>query len=667
MTPDEIQNLFDNIPGDEESRVQALNDVLTTAQTLQEANSPDLKTLAEKVGNGSREERWRIPLGRSGLVDFFLGLLEGDEIDPDLTAHALRVIGNSCADQDENRQRVVDSGRMPQLVKLLTHDSLLKFAIPVLFNICVDYEPAQVAACKARLSGCLIDLLGDPRLLEKASALMNITYKLLGLSATQDFEPESINPQAPYLLLAQVCLMASNPDAADFDGFLGLSSAALGYLSHQQFQDTFLETKDSIKTFLVALQIATEASRIFAIDEGEEQAQLNQLQLTYTQTLADLSANSRFVSLCPLDGSPTDLLLDWISSSQYVQLQTAACLALGNLARSDAPSTTLVQKISVHQLLIPILSDPSTTDAQLLHSILSFLKNLAIPANNKAILGTGLLHPDVLPRIWNLDTQPQVQFDAVSLARLLLVNTPENVRLICTPSHAQTQTPLQQLMDLHRKADQEPIKMETARAVANVCRVLHSDKPVGTSLLPSSSTSVSEEEARSVLQAFYDQHPALADTLVYLGLQPKFPVLRSELWFVLALMARSAEGASVVAHGIQQHPKVVDVLVEAVTGRKVSEQDTSSNPPEAPGLDVVTIGDGLGQLEPQQVDPARATTMTKVDRENGLVLISELLRRCSDDLPSSARNTLGQILKIGGELVGNGNEDLKGEAQSVAG
>ena len=55
MTPDEIQNLFDNIPGDEESRVQALNDVLTTAQTLQETNSPDLKTLAEKVGNGSRE------------------------------------------------------------------------------------------------------------------------------------------------------------------------------------------------------------------------------------------------------------------------------------------------------------------------------------------------------------------------------------------------------------------------------------------------------------------------------------------------------------------------------------------------------------------------------------------------------------------------------------
>lgn len=35
---------------------------------------------------------------------------------------------------------------MPQLVKLLTHDSLVKFAIPVLFNICVDYgegdEPA---------------------------------------------------------------------------------------------------------------------------------------------------------------------------------------------------------------------------------------------------------------------------------------------------------------------------------------------------------------------------------------------------------------------------------------------------------------------------------------------------------------------------------------------
>lgn len=485
---------------------------------------------------------------------------------------------------------------------------------------------------------------------------------------SQEFEPDSITPQAPYFLLAQASMIAFDPDTSDFEGFLGLSSAALGYLSHQQFQHSFLENSSSIKIFFAAFQIATEGSRIFAIDEAEEQAQLNQLQLTYTQTLADLSANPQFVSICPLDGSPADVLLKWISSPHHIQLQTAACLALGNLARSDAPSISLVQKISVHKPLITILSDASTTDAQLLHSILSFLKNLAIPASNKPILGAGLLEPTVLPRIWNLDTQPQVQFDAVSLARLLLVNTPANVRLICAASSGETQTPFQQLMDLHRKADQEPIKMETARAAANICRVLHSDNPLGgSSVLPSSSTSsASEEEARSALQAFYNQHPALADMLLYLGLQPKFPVLRSELWFVLALMARSSEGAAVVTRGIQQHPEIVDILVEGVTGRKISDQDISSHPPEVPGLDITKIGGGLGQLEPQQLEPGQAATITKVDRENGLVLISELLKRSLDELPSSARNTFAQILKIGGELVlGDRSEESKGVTVSA--
>ncbi|KAI1373181.1 ARM repeat-containing protein [Hypoxylon crocopeplum] len=657
MTLDEIEGLLQNAPEDEESRTETLRQILGAAQ---ESDSPELESLAEKVGNASREESWRMPLGKSGLLDFFLNLIKRDELDSDLTVHTLRVIGNSCADQDENRQRVVDSGSMPRIVTMLGRDFVLKFAIPVLFNICVDYEPAQVAAYKARLAIYLVNLLMDPRLQEQASVYMNIVYKLLGLVATQEFEPGLVVPQTPFCLLSLANQEASNPDSADLETFLGLSTAALAYLSYQQLQESFLETPDAINVFLETFRRATEGSLISQVDEEEEQALLKQLPSTFTQTLADLSANPRFVSLCPLDGKLASLLLDWISSPHHASLQTAACLALGNLARSDASSINLVQKMSVHRSLITILSNSSpATDAQLLHSTLSFLKNLAIPASNKAVQGDArILDSNILPRIWNLDTQPQIQFDAVSLARLLLVNCPENVRRVCVPLTAQDPAPLDQLMDLHRKADQEPIKMETARSVANVCRVLHSSSPIGSSLVPESSTSLSsEEESPSLLQDFYDKHPTLSDTLLYLGLQSKFPVLRSELWFVLALMARSAEGSAVVTRAIQQHPLITDVLVEAITGEKVPEQSADSAPPEAPGLDISTIG-GLGQLEPQQVDPTKAATMTKVDRENGLVLIAELLKRCPDELSPTARNMFVQILKAGGELVlGDRNEE----------
>ncbi|KAI1208650.1 ARM repeat-containing protein [Annulohypoxylon truncatum] len=679
MTPDQIQVLFQDIPDDEESRVQKLEQVFEDAQALQHEKPLVFQSLAEEIAIGSREVRWRIPLGKSGLLEFFLGIIKGDDLDPDLTSLALRIIGNTCADQDENRQLVVDSGRLPDLVKLLTHDTLLQFAIPVLYNICVDYEPAQIAASKANLTKAIIDFLTNPELQDKASPYL---YKLAGLVATQDVEPDLFVPQAPYVLLSRAVSEASNPESADLESFVGLSIAALSYLSHQNFQESFLETPDGIQAFLAAFQTAIEGPRIFEIEDADDRAQLNQLQATYTQTLADLSANPLFVSLCPLDGPLASSLLQWLSLPHHVQLQTAACLALGNLARSDASSIALVQDLSIHKPLLAILSpaaesDTSTSptlDLQLLHSALSFLKNLSIPASNKAVLGSaGILDAALLPRTWAMDTQPQIQFDGVSLARLLLVNCGANVRRVCVcapGSFSSSPTPLDALMDVHRKADQDPIKMETARAVANICRVLYSSEPLGSALVPLPDTTSDtapptppEEETLPLLDAFFAAHPALADTLLYLGLQTKFPVLRSELWFVLALMARSASGASVVARFLGQRPEIVNVLAEAVTGEKVSEtqdqaaQDaTDKNAPEEeeeqPGsMPDLSALSGLGQLEPQQVDPAKAATMEKVDRENGLVLIAELLKRCPDELPALARSRFGRILKTGGELV----------------
>ncbi|KAI0139164.1 ARM repeat-containing protein [Hypoxylon sp. NC0597] len=678
MTPDDIQDLFKNTPDDEESKTQALKQILCLAEKLREIKSPELEVLAEKVGIQSREEPWRIPLGRSGLLGFFLSLIKDDGLDRGLAAYALRIVGNSCADQDENRQRVVDSGLMPRLVELLGHDSLLQLAIPVLFNICVDYEPAQVAASKARLSNYLVELITEPRLQEKASVYINVVYKLFGLVAAQEFEPDSLNPQAPYVLLARVGLEASNPDSPDLEGFLALSSAALTFLSHPKIQGTFLETPDAISVFLKAFQRAIESPRLFEVDDVEERAQLNQLHNIYIQTLADISAHPLFVSLCSLDGPLAALLLQWISS-RHTPLQTAACLALGNVARSDASSICLVQEMSVHRPLIGILSSPDlpTTDAQLLHSALSFLKNLSIPASNKTFLGdAGILDPNVLPRVWEMDTQPQVQFDAVSLTRLLLINCPANVRRVCLPFSSTTgsssspdRTPLHQLVELHQKADQDPIKMETARAVANVCRVLHSEPSPGSSLFVKSSTSLSlsEKEAQS-LQDFYSEYPALADTLLYLGLQSKFSVLRSELWFVLALMARSVEGAVIVSRFLLQRPEIVSVLVEAVIGEKIHGnqeiQDGATNSLEDFGLNLAAISSGLGQLEPQQVDPTKAATMTKIDRENGLVLITELLKRCPDELSPTVRNTFSRISKAGGELLlDDKTKALQGETE----
>ncbi|CAJ2504738.1 Uu.00g121320.m01.CDS01 [Anthostomella pinea] len=666
MSSKDIEQIFSGSPED---------GLASLARNLWEETPPaaDLDLLAQKAGDAARDESWRIPLGESGMLDFFCGLINTDGIRSTLIAHSLRVIGNSCADKDENRERVVASGCLPKIVTLLNQDSLLAFVVPVLFNICVDYEPAQVAVYKAGINPELVSLISTPRVAE-AAPLMGYICKLLGFVATQEPEANLVHPATPFVLLS----LATNPQsAADIEDFLGLASVALTYLSQQQFQQSFLETPNACSLFLDAFSKACDSLDVSEI-EPEDQAQLKQVQTAFTSTLADLSAHPLFASSCPLDGPEAKTLQRWVSTP-HISLQSAACLALGNIARSDDTCTFLVQKSAIHGPLIAVLAEPSNTDANLLHSVLGFLKNMAIPISNKAVLGDGgLFESHIVPRIWDLDTQPQVQFDAVSLTRLLLVNCPANVQRICSPQSADTASPthdrtkLHLLMDLHKRSDQEPTKMETARAVVTVCRVLHAsastDLPLPPRSVATASTSPSAEP-RTRLQEFYDTHPDLTDTMLYLCSQTKFPVLRSELLFVFALMARTAEGASVVARSMQ-HDSIVGLLVEAVTGEKVVSDEGGGGSPEGSvsdiNMDMQRLG--LGELEaraPQQPQPSPVSG-PNVDRENGLVLITELLRRCPDELASLPKQTFQRILRQGGEQLLHERNAADGQGEDAA-
>ncbi|KAK9777940.1 putative UNC-45/Cro1/She4 central domain-containing protein [Seiridium cardinale] len=730
---------------DEQSwRVEKLRRVLNTLRNLLDSGSTELDGIAQKIGDGSREGKscisgepshfplsaqcfqprlpqfmepfstspasnprsaqinlaaprlrdqntltlhaasWRLSLGQSDVLEFFLSLIGKDGLRQAITVHALRVIGNSCADTDENRARVVASNCMPKIVNFLNNDSTLLFAIPVLFNVCVDY--AQVAAYKAGINPELVSLISSPRI-TSVEAFMSIICKLLALVASQEPEANFVHPATPFVLFT---LATSPRSLANLEEFLGQTSVALTYLSNQSFQDAFLEAPDSIPLFLKAF---SKACANFELDvaDPDEAAELKKVKSVFTQAMADISANPLFASACPIDGAEIQALQEWIGSP-YVELQSAACLALGNIARSDEVCTALVQQSAIHRPLVVILSNPSNTDAQLLHSTLSFLKNLAIPASNKTPLGeAGLFEPLVLPRLWGLDAQIQVQFTAVSLTRLLLVSSPENVKRICAPlsadpsSPASERTQLNSVVGLFLRSDQEPTKTEAARAVAAVLRVLHSSPDVA-ALLPAPSASSSgvsspESFAPSALESFYANHDTLPNALIFLGSQQKFPVLRSDLWFVMALMSRSPPGAEVVATCLQ-NIELLRVLLQTVTGRDMlagreveivaaggaPHGSTAIGNSHTQDLVAGSVQDETGVpgipggLEPQQVDPAKKAGMARVDRENGLVLIAELLRRCPDKLSVLPLETFQEILKTGGEQV---LSDREGKADTA--
>lgn len=90
---------------------------------------------------------WRLPYGDSGILDFFLKAIASEAPRQKLQIHSLRLIGNSCADTDENRARVVQGNRLQSLIRCLQDESLIPLAIPVLFNILVDYGESFYLCC----------------------------------------------------------------------------------------------------------------------------------------------------------------------------------------------------------------------------------------------------------------------------------------------------------------------------------------------------------------------------------------------------------------------------------------------------------------------------------------------------------------------------------------
>lgn len=527
---------------------------------------------------------------------------------------------------------------------------------------CRCEEPAQLAASEAHLNQRLIDLLSSPTL---ANFIVFVPYfcKILALLVSQEGEAARASPSTVEILLT---LATSLPSRDDVDDFISLVSVAGAYLADDKFQAALIQGP-LMQLFLSTFYHTHTHFNMLEIDDADTAASLKKLYSSLLVSLADVTGNDLFISCYPLQSQIAQNFLAWLQSSN-LQLQTAACLALGNLSRSDEITTSLVQVYSAHAPLVRLLSNQEITDAQLLHSALSFLKNLAIPVQNKPLLG-GLLDVACVPRLYTLDTSPQVQFAAVSLTRLLLINCPPNVARICAPLSADLASPARErssvsgIIALYERSDAEPTRLEAARAIAAMCRMLHSspvvpllpdwERPAGEGGTTSSEPGNEESQRR---EYFYSKHD-VARVLSFLVSQQKWPSLRSEAWFVFALMCRSKEGGRVII-GLLQILGCTTALIKAITGRETPLSETGNNErieevsysPAAPDSQITSMAEGLG-LEPQQADPKQQESMIRVDRENALVMCTELLRTWGNQLPGLRLSMLQDLVKEGTEIV----------------
>ncbi|KAL4735567.1 armadillo-type protein [Aspergillus similis] len=557
----------------------AFEGMLDALSKLWHCQSQFLLRATEALANGSRNPSFRLVYGRTGILDFFLRLISSKELaESSLILHSLRLIGNSCADTDENRAIVVNC--IPAILQYLLRPELRQVVIPVVYNLCIDYEPAQSQLAANKMVYILLKLLREDAF-QGNDDLIDYVYELIELVGEQEQGIENSPDGTISLLLAMT--------AAEPAQFCILANCTVAYVTNTRFQDICISRR------MVSGILSMLTRSLYFTTKGSDDTQaLAQSRLKINQALAELSASPLFAVSYPLNSSLSQTLRSWLSSPED-QLQICACVILGNLARSDEICLAMVKELKIHEELIAVLN--SNARGAALHSALGFLKNLAIASDNRIIIGEAGIVP-AIARLWAYETIPQVQLAATSITRQLVISSVENISRLLEPAEGEeAQSYLSLLLALFKKTDSIPIRTEIGRITAAISRTLIPKyNAAGDSLLESLFT-----------------HNDIGFPLSAMVTQTQWPVVRSEGWFALALMASTRAGSDAAVNALQN-----------IDGFSLIEQT-------------------LGAAEPSDTETDKV--QWRKDRDNIIILVQELLKNESDIVDASWKCTMQDLIR----------------------
>ena len=403
---------------------------------------------------------------------------------------------------------------------------------------------------------------------------------------------------------------------------MSLVDAAVVHLKYERFQQHMV-THDLIdlplalilrshSTPLSPRSLGPYSNLASALRDPADEGELSEMCRSLIEALSDISAIPEFALMYSgMDSRLIESLITWLSAPQ-VRLQLCSCIMLGNLARSDATCKSMISRFQLHKPLIDILKE--RTETQVLHSALGFLRNLGLPPENKSILG-GAEIIEIVARFWTLLVSPQLAYAAASLTRQVISGSLANVQRLLNSlspdpeSPAQSKTYLSLLLSLFERSDDMPTKVEIARTVAAIFRCIHSPD-----------TTITRETLGTMLNRIHDLHPNIGSPLTLMVSQSRWPIVRSEGWFAMALMARSPEGRATVAVLVQQ----VDVfgpLEETIRGQSSLVSGRSYEATSDTGFRAATPEGNESNTRPEQEAEMRAK-----DRENAMVLVDLLLK-----------------------------------------
>ncbi|CAK9810762.1 Rap1 GTPase-GDP dissociation stimulator 1-B [Anthophora quadrimaculata] len=362
---------------------------------------------AKAIAEIAKSEKGREKCTNIDLVNTLLNLLKEDRVD--ILTQTSRALGNICYENENGKKFVEDKDGLMSILGVLEKSVALK-----------DVEGAPFLRNVA--AGLLLNFLIDrPSLYSKA-----LEHEMVPIICSILETDGSVGGEAAMHALSVLRIL---DDFAVFlderlikilvnilttDTSLELFEMCLEVL-HGQAEDEkakSLLAKAGVCELLLKL---LEKHSPYCTDEDTRSVLKIACNLIVLVLTGDDSMNTLYDDS---NGIVYKKLVEWLDSKDR-DLQVTAVLAMGNFARSDAHCKLMVSK-GVHCNLLKLLQGNNTDTGDLIfqHALLSALRNLVIPADNKpVILKDGLIN--VLYSMLNIPSYPVV-FKLLGTLRIVI-------------------------------------------------------------------------------------------------------------------------------------------------------------------------------------------------------------------------------------------------------
>ncbi|XP_015120717.1 rap1 GTPase-GDP dissociation stimulator 1-B isoform X2 [Diachasma alloeum] len=374
---------------------------------------------AKAIAEIAKTESGRLKCTNGDLARTLMDLLKGDDVN--VLTQTSRALGNICYENEQGKKLVQENDGLRYILSVLQRGVRLEdeeragLLRNVAAGFLLNYLDDQESIHKKVLEDELVPIVCDVLEVDGKTGGEAAMHALLALEILNDSGVQFLDERLTKVLVE---ILAGDSSSE-------LSQMCLELLHGQAESENakmLLAKSDVCQLLLNVLE--KHVSR--CVDEETRGVLKTACNLIVLIITGDESMNYLY------DNSKGDVykkLVSWLEDNCDEDLQVAAVLAMGNFARTDAHCELMVAQ-GVHKRLMELLKKNSSSDGDIRfqHALLSAVRNLVIPNNNKPVmLRDGLI--DVVYPMLEIPTFPVV-FKLLGTLRIVIDGQEEAATLL---------------------------------------------------------------------------------------------------------------------------------------------------------------------------------------------------------------------------------------------